>query len=237
MEVNKYCVCPTCLPGFRSSKEAERTLRHFATLGSSPAINEPTHYSASNSSSRRGVSVAAAWGGFPRGDRRQRSRTRASVGLARGQGPQPPARKLAGPGEGGPRAGEGGASRGPALTRRALGRDLTWILRTRAAKNGTRGSYSPTSAQPSYLSPLTRRQRPIQLPGGGARDGKKGKKGGSRFNTTRRTKEPSRAEVTCREGAELPEVSAVSLATLAGGGRLRPWGATRPGKPLPFSAC
>lgn len=176
MEVNKYCVCPTCLPGFRSSKEAERTLRHFATLGSSPAINEPTHYSASNSSSRRGVSAAAAWGGFPRGDRRQRSRTRASVGLARGQGPQPPARKLAGPGEGGPRAGEGRASRGPALTRRALGRDLTWILRTRAARERNSGQLF-TNVRAALL-PLTPDPQAKTHPTSGRRGQgrKKGKK-------------------------------------------------------------
>lgn len=44
------------------------------------------------------------------------------------------------------------------------------------------GCYSPRSAQPSHLSPLTRRPRPIEASGRRSQRNKKGKKRGSRFN-------------------------------------------------------
>lgn len=143
---NLFCLL-YLLPKICSSKEAEWMLKHFATLRGSPTRTVTTHNSVSNSSSRRRQPPGwdLAW--------RERGRTRASIRLERGLGSQPPTRPTAGPRE---RLWSGRRWRFlvPAQSGPFLGRDLTWVLPTCAAREQNSGQLL-TEVRVAPPQPLT----------------------------------------------------------------------------------
>lgn len=168
-------------------------LKHFTT-----SINETTHYSASNSSSRRRVPVAATWVG-PRLEREEQDK---GLNPTR-EGPRSPAPGWANcrPRRGRPGSGRGWRSRCLQSPSHPCQRSnlSSSNLRRPGAELWAVIHQSPRSTPTSHPLPASEDQ--ARLPGGGARERKKGKERGSHFNLAQWTTRPNRAEVTHFQGA------------------------------------
>lgn len=133
-----FCL-PTSLPGFPGSKEKEWMPQHSATLESGPAITHTNYTLRPIQAAGKGMPVAAIWVG-PRLETEETVGQERVPDLTREQLRTPSSCTYkCRPGRRRPRSRRGWRFPRARKSRRTLGRDLTWLLPTRFAREQNSG--------------------------------------------------------------------------------------------------